>query len=70
MEYYIEEKDGQIKAIQKVASKNKNLGNYFNSDFKFRTHISAKVNIANRNLGLICKTSTFIDNMYTGFDPV
>ena len=32
--------------------------------------MSAKVNIANRNLGLIFKNPTFIDNMYIGFDPV
>ena len=50
---YIMESDGQQVELEKVKSENKNL--------TFRDHITSKVNIANRNVGIIFRTFTYID---------
>ena len=47
-------------AIEKVANE-KDLGVIIDSKLTFRDHISAKVNLANRNLGLIFRTFTYLD---------
>ena len=50
---YIMESDGQHVELEKVKNENKNL--------TFRDHITSKVNIANRNLDIIFRTFTYID---------
>ena len=47
-------------AIEKVANE-KDLGVIIDSKLTFRDHISAKVNLANRNLGIIFRTFTYLD---------
>ena len=39
----------------------KDLGIYFDSKLSFREHITKKVNIANRNLGCIFRSFTYMD---------
>lgn len=46
--------------IEKVDSE-KDLGVLFDSKLSFRDHISSKVNIANRNLGIIFRTFSYMD---------
>lgn len=46
--------------IEKVDSE-KDLGVLFDSKLSFRDHISLKVNIANRNLGIIFRTFSYMD---------
>ena len=52
--------NGEIKEIQKVTSE-KDLGVIVDNKLLFREHIGQKVDIANRNLGLIFKTFEFMD---------
>ena len=47
-------------AIEKVANE-KDLGVIIDSKLTFRDHITSKVNLANRNLGIIFRTFTFLD---------
>ena len=58
--YYIKNNEGNIEEIKQVDSE-KDLGVLFDSELKFSMHISEKVKKANRNLGLICKTFTYMD---------
>ena len=46
--------------LEKVDSE-KDLGIIIDKNLTFRNHINSKVNIANRNLGIIFRTFTFID---------
>ena len=46
--------------LEKVDSE-KDLGVIIDKNLTFRDHINSKVNIANRNLGIIFRTFTFID---------
>ena len=50
---------GEMK-VQKVTSE-KDLGVTFNQNLKITDHINNKVNKANRNVGLIFRTFTFMD---------
>ena len=46
--------------IEKVSSE-KNLGVIMDKALNFSEHISSKINKANRNLGLIFRTFTYMD---------
>ena len=46
--------------IEKVANE-QDLGVIIDSKLTFRDHIISKVNLANRNLGIIFRTFTFLD---------
>ena len=46
--------------IEKVANE-KDLGVIIDSKLTFRDHITSKINLANRNLGIIFRTFTFLD---------
>ena len=46
--------------IEKVEFE-KDLGVIIDGDLKFREHIISKVNIANRNVGIIFRTFTYLD---------
>ena len=46
--------------LEKVKNE-KDLGVIIDQSLTFRDHINSKVNIANRNLGIIFKTFTYID---------
>ena len=50
---------GQLKLKKK--SSEKDLGVIFDSSLRFGEHINSKVNKANRNVGLIFRTFTFMD---------
>ena len=50
---------GQLK-LKKISSE-KDLGVIFDSSLRFGEHINSKVNKANRNVGLIFRTFTFMD---------
>ena len=52
--------------IQKVKAE-KDLGVTIDDKLKFREHITPKVNIANRNLGIIFRTFSYMDKeMFLG----
>ena len=52
---------GEIRTeIQKVKAE-KDLGVIIDDKLKFREHITPKVNIANRNLGIIFRTFSYMD---------
>ena len=51
--------------VQKVTSE-KDLGVTFDQNLKFTDHINNKVNKANRNVGLIFRTFTFMDKDILG----
>ena len=57
--YTMQTRDG-THAIKKVANE-KDLGVIIDSKLSFRDHITSKVNLANRNLGIIFRTFTFLD---------
>ena len=57
---YTMQTDNGPQAIEKVANE-KDLGVIIDSKLTFRDHISAKVNLANRNLGIIFRTFTYLD---------
>ena len=62
-DYRMQSDTGQVK-VQKVTSE-KDLGVTFDQKLKFKGHINNKVNKANRNVGLIFRTLTFMDkNMF------
>ena len=52
--------NNQETELEKVDSE-KDLGVIIDQNLTFRDHINSKVNIANRNLGIIFRTFTFID---------
>lgn len=58
-EYFIKSKEGKIQKIDKV-NEETDLGVTFDKDLKFSKHIGDKVKKANRNLGLICKTFSYM----------
>ena len=51
---------GQPVSLEQVEVE-KDLGIYFDSKLSFREHITKKVNIANRNLGCIFSSFTYMD---------
>lgn len=57
--YLMDTPDGE-KPINRVNSE-KDLGVTIDQDLKFREHISSKINLANRNLGIIFRTFTYLD---------
>ena len=59
-EYFMKDSDNTICKIIQVDNE-KDLGVTFDSKLSFSKHISNKVNIANRNLGLIYKNFTYLD---------
>ena len=59
IEYTMQTETGEIK-VEKVQSE-KDLGVIFDQKLKFTEHIISKVNKANRNVGLIFRTFTFMD---------
>jgi len=58
-DYFIKNNQGNIEEISKVKEE-KDLGVRFDSELKFKQHIGEKIKLANRNLGLICKTFTYM----------
>ena len=58
--FYTMQTDSGPQAIKKVANE-KDLGVIIDNKLTFRDHISAKVNLANRNLGIIFRTFTYLD---------
>ena len=52
-----------IHVIEKVAN-GKDLGVIIDSKLTFRDHITSKVNLANRNLGIIFRIFTFLDTEF------
>ena len=68
--YFMPSDTGNV-LIEKV-EKEKDLGVIIDSKLNFRQHIASKVSIANRNLGIIFRTFTYLSqemflNLYTGF---
>ena len=57
---YIMHDQGQPVSLEQVEVE-KDLGIYFDSKLSFREHITKKVNIANRNLGCIFRSFTYMD---------
>ena len=57
---YTMQTDNGPQAIEKVTNE-KDLGVIIDSKLTFRDHISAKVNLANRNLGIIFRTFIYLD---------
>ena len=57
---YTMESDGQQVELEKVKNE-KDLGVIINQNLTFRDHITSKVNIANRNVGIVFRTFTYID---------
>ena len=58
--YFMTDKDGGEHLVQKV-DKEKDLGVVFDKKMLFNEHINTKVNLANRNLGLIAKNFTYMN---------
>ncbi len=56
----MKDKNNTTSTIVRVEQE-KDLGVVFQNNLKFNTHIGQKVNKANRNLGLIVKTFTYMD---------
>ena len=46
-----------------IVTREKDLGITIDCKLNFRDHIAQKVNIANRNLGIIFRTFTYIDSV-------
>ena len=64
---YTMESDGQQVELEKVKNE-KDLGVIIDQNLTFRDHITSKVNIANRNVGIIYRTFTYIDQeMFLNF---
>ena len=57
---YVMHDQGQPVSLEQVEVE-KDLGVYLDSKLTFRDHITKKVNIANRNLGAIFRSFTYID---------
>lgn len=58
-EYFIKTKTNDIVKVSQV-NEEKDLGVLFDRELKFSKHIAEKVKKANRNLGLICKTFSYM----------
>ena len=61
-EYFTKDSNNIYTTITEV-DQEKNLGVIFDKKLNFNTNISTKVNVANRNLGLISKTFVFMDQV-------
>ena len=61
-DFYVKNNDGTISKIERITNQ-KDLGVIFDQDLSFQQHISAKVNLANRNLGIIRKKFTYMNKM-------
>ena len=63
--YYIKDNSNKISEISQVVNE-KDLGVIFDKNLNFSDHIQTKVNLANRNLGIIFKTFSYMDkkNVY------
>ena len=53
--------DGKDTLELETVKTEKDLGVIIGSNLSFRDHINSKVNLANRNLGIIFRTLTFLD---------
>ena len=60
-DYFIKDKENKISKIL-VVEQEKDLGVIFDNKLLFDKHISSKVKIANRNLGLISKNFIYLNN--------
>ena len=58
----IKDNEGNIHKIEHV-NQEKDLGIIFDKNLNFDVHIKSKVTIANRNLGLIYKKFTYLDQI-------
>ena len=58
--YYIKDNSNKISEISQVVNE-KDLGVIFDKNLNFSDHIQTKVNLANRNLGIIFKTFSYMD---------
>lgn len=58
--YYVKDNASKIIEISQIETE-KDLGVIFDKNLTFSDHIQSKVNLANRNLGLIFKTFSFMD---------
>ncbi len=58
--YNMKDANNKLTQINQV-DKEKDLGVTFQNNLKFNQHISEKISKANRNLGLIFKTFTYMD---------
>ena len=64
LEYFMQDSDGQVVKIKQVEYE-KDLGVIIDENLNFRKHIITKVNLANRNVGLMFKNFTFMNkNMF------
>ena len=61
-EYYINDYEGNINKIEQVYQE-KDLGVIFDKNLNFDAHIKSKVTTANRNIGLIYKKITYLDQI-------
>ena len=59
-EYFIKDDNDTLTKIHDVDYE-KDLGVIFDKKLNFSQHVSTKVKLANRNLGIISKTFTFMD---------
>ena len=57
--YYIKDSNKQINTITEVTTE-KDLGVHFDPKLNFQEHVNKKVLLANRNLGLIAKTFSYM----------
>ena len=64
-EYFMKDNNKIMHKIQQV-NQEKDLGVIFDKKLKFEEHIKHKVNIANRNLGIIYRKCSYLDQ--TMFD--
>ena len=59
-EYFMKDSQNVLHKIQDVQQE-KDLGVTFDQKLKFETHINTKINLANRNLGLIVRSFSFMN---------
>ena len=57
---YTMKKGQELIPVEKVDSE-KDLGVIIDKDLKFTEHINSKIKVANRNVGLIFRTFTYLD---------
>lgn len=58
-EYFIIDNEGKINKIQIVKQEN-DFGVLVDNGVKFQKHVYSKIKLANRNVGLIMRTSTYM----------
>ena len=61
-EHYMKDNEGNIYKIEHV-NQEKDLGIIFDKNLNFDVYIKSKISIANRNLGLIHKKITYLDQI-------